>query len=135
MEKFKNLFEASDVTVKANGTVYKLKTTVADKGDKYGGKSFHIIATPKDKSDIIVFKEPLVYVGNPGEFYLSMLGWTRGYDRGEDVPTQATPYLQGSPGYLKILKDALEDNDKEYEDITYTFPWGTKIGKIKNELM
>ena len=131
---FKEVFLESDELIKANGTTYKVKATVASRGDKYSGKTFHIIATPKDKSNIIAFDEPLQYVGNPGEFYLAMLGWTTGYDNGYDRPTQTTPNLSYEGGYLDVLKKALEGKRPEYKDITYTFPKGTKLSIIKNQM-
>ena len=132
METFRKIFEDSS-SVKANGTTYKLKTQLNSKIDGYN--YYNIIATPKDKSDIIVFKSPLHYVGRKGEYYLAMLGWTTGYDNGHAVRSQTTPDLSYKDYYVdsQIIK-ALEGKNPEYEDITYTFPYGTKMKDIKYQI-
>jgi len=132
--KFRDFItEAS--TYKANNTSYSIKAIVSDKGDKHTGKTFHIVATPKDNSEIIAFTSLLNYVGEAGTWYLAQLGYTDGYDNGTAVPTQPTPNLDYYSEYINSeIIPALEGKNKTYTNITHKFPKGTKMKYIISQL-
>jgi len=136
MKKFKDYInESNNVSVKANGTTYELKVQLNKKGNKYDGDTYNIIAKPKNKTDIIVFKDCLYYVGEPGEWYLAKLGYTDGYDNGHDLPKQSKPSLSYEERFISSeILPALEGKNREYTDITYELPYNTKLSDIKQKI-